>query len=222
MDQVVPKPRKAQILHAYSKKVWKLRILPTYKAQVASQRLECLRRGKTPPRSNIHLKSIVTQEKWNEETPEFREAIRLEVEGKYAKAMQEYEEAFKNIPKSGKEYDWYVPVLQTVRYSSHGNRTVTPPICRAIDQSYAVLQPLIDLVAMKYGTVATLWMAGPQGAKAEINCVRCVLCDNWVDRKTNLRIPFCLAFIPAIPSVQILRSGPRPTSTVTRRPSRAS
>lgn len=37
-----------------------------------------------------------------------------------------------------------------------------------------MLQPLVDLVAMKWGTVVSLWMAGPQGAKADINCVRCV------------------------------------------------
>lgn len=77
------------------------------------QRLEYLRQGKPLPRSNLALKLQVTRERWNQETPEFREAVQKEVQGTYDKAMEEYEEAFKNIPKSGKEYDWCVPLIRS-------------------------------------------------------------------------------------------------------------
>lgn len=108
MEQVVPKPRKAQILQVYSRRHWKRRILPLYRSRLAAQRLECLVQNKPLPRSNIRLKIQVTQEMWASETPEFQEAVRSETEATYAQSMKEYEEAFKNIPKSGKEYDWYV------------------------------------------------------------------------------------------------------------------
>lgn len=160
------------------------------------QRSEYLSLGKTPPRCNLPLKLQVTQERWNEESPEFREAVCNEVQATYDKAMEDYDEAFKNIPKSGKEYDWCVPTIYSAcRVVTDRCRT----LCRAVEQSYAVLQPLVDLIAMKFGTVATLWMAGPQGAKADINCVRCVLRNNLDAKFTHLRNWLNLVFIPEVP-----------------------
>lgn len=60
-----------------------------------------------------------------------------------------------------------------------------------MDQAYVLLQPLIDLVAMKYGTVVTLWMAGPQGAKGDINCVRYALGDDLIRYKLTFNSLQC-------------------------------
>lgn len=108
VQQVVPKPRKAQVLQVYSKRHWKKRILPIYRARLASMRLEYQIQNKPLPHSNIRLKIQVTQEKWASETPEFQEAVRQETEAMYEQSMKKYDDAFENIPKSGKEYDWYV------------------------------------------------------------------------------------------------------------------
>lgn len=108
VQQVVAKPRKAQVLQVYSKRHWRTRILPSYRAQLATQRLEYLAQNKPLPHSNIRLKIRVTQEQWALETPEFQEAVRLETEGMYEASVKAYDEAFRNIPKNGKEYDWLV------------------------------------------------------------------------------------------------------------------
>lgn len=108
VDQVILNPRKAQILQVYSRCHWKKHILLIYRAQLALLCLKYLTQNKPLPHSNICLKIKVTQEQWAAETPEFQEVVRQATEAMYEQLMKEYDEVFKNIPKSGKEYDWSV------------------------------------------------------------------------------------------------------------------
>ncbi|KZP02101.1 hypothetical protein FIBSPDRAFT_970462, partial [Athelia psychrophila] len=154
----IPKPRAKQLVHFYSKKFFDLKIKHVVDIQWPVQQQQQLLSTSQKKYTKFEFSNKVTEEMWKAEPAEVRELIRLQRNEDTQVRMKEWEDmelAKKKRPDSPESF-----------------HTV-------LSGSAAFLQPLCDLIAEKYGAVASLLLALPTSSgEIEVRSIHSGLTNN--------------------------------------------
>ncbi|KAI0058285.1 hypothetical protein BV25DRAFT_1919485 [Artomyces pyxidatus] len=138
----VEPPKKMQATHMYSKMYYETRIKPKFDVEWAELKAKKKAEGKTATKGQwIGLLGVVTRREWTFEVAEFRKEVERRVDEEYKRACEEY-------------HDKYVRDLETPE-----------EFHLALNSAYMTLQPIVDLIAKRYGMVVNLTMARPTPSK---------------------------------------------------------
>lgn len=103
---IVPKPRKPQESQFYSTKYYSDRVLPHMSEKYQAEVLAAQAEGRPAPEPHIDDRNGAARKAWNNESVEFREKVKKELEAEWKMEMEAYEQAFVEIPKEGRAYNW--------------------------------------------------------------------------------------------------------------------
>ncbi|KAI0060335.1 hypothetical protein BV25DRAFT_1839646 [Artomyces pyxidatus] len=136
VKQLVKQPRREQAVHVYSKMFWDSNIKSHFEKEWAKAIAEAGAQGKPMP-AEIDVRGRAAREQWKKESAEFQEGVKKAVEERYRVAVEDYERTYVQAPLTEEDRDWALP------------------------SAYMFLQPIVDLVARRFGMAVSLLMAGP-------------------------------------------------------------
>lgn len=96
------KPIQPRIRQFYSTKFYEKRIKPAFDARKAALTRRSVHTGEAVPR-DVKIRADVTAELWDEETPEFREEVRLVLEREHANTVEAWESSQTDSPAKSPE-----------------------------------------------------------------------------------------------------------------------
>ncbi|KAI0056874.1 hypothetical protein BV25DRAFT_1842025 [Artomyces pyxidatus] len=138
--QLVKQPRREQAVHVYSKLHWEATLKPKFQVQWAKEVAEAGRKGKEMP-VELEVRNRVIRGCWKKEEDSTRAAVLAAVESRYQSAVEDYKKTFIDAPLTDEDKEW------------------------AVSSAYLFLQPIVNMVAQRFGVVASLLMAGPVPSK---------------------------------------------------------
>ncbi|EIM85417.1 uncharacterized protein STEHIDRAFT_158053 [Stereum hirsutum FP-91666 SS1] len=148
LELVVPAPRRAQIVQFYSGRHWDDRIDAQFRNDWA-QRAEKLRaEGKEVPlKPPVDEKLRTACWCWEREDEEFRETLTRQRDEEYEREKAEYECMLRVKQGEGKTYEW------------------------SLGEAFQVLQPMAELLSLKFGLVVSIFMGAPLEADGSVRSV---------------------------------------------------
>ncbi|KAI0055935.1 hypothetical protein BV25DRAFT_1921414 [Artomyces pyxidatus] len=138
--QLVKQPRREQAVHVYSKLHWEATLKAKFHVQWAKEIAEAGRQGKEMP-VELEVRNRVIRGCWKKEEDSTRAAVIAAVESRYQAAVEDYKKTFIDTPLTDEDKEW------------------------AVSSAYMFLQPIVNMVAQRFGVVASLLMAGPVPSK---------------------------------------------------------
>ncbi|KAI0055034.1 hypothetical protein BV25DRAFT_1922152 [Artomyces pyxidatus] len=144
LQAAVEPPKRAQPWQYYSRKYYDMRVRPTVEKEWAEKVQKAAQELKPPLTKDdlfAHWVSVTRRRFQFDESREFKKALQEEIEEEYLRAMEEYHDRYVRDPSTPKQFHL------------------------ALNSCYMTLQPIVDLIARRYGMVATLTLAGPVPSK---------------------------------------------------------
>lgn len=161
------KPRMPQPIQEYTWRYWPTHISMIFNREWKAKCEKLKAEGKeVPTKIGVEDRNAVVRRLWQNESRDFQDTIKADVEQLHKEKMREYKEKMKNIPQLGKQYTWYVVVLTSIISES------LPSIRRSHQHAFALLQPLAAALQMRFGAVVSIMIAAPIQDNGEVGAVQ--------------------------------------------------
>ncbi|KAJ7686442.1 hypothetical protein B0H14DRAFT_2654290 [Mycena olivaceomarginata] len=142
LDGAPPKPQRGRIVHFYSRKYYDTRIKTRVEARLASLKRRTQNSGEAKPET-IDVVSKVTNELWDDESPEFRLKWRSRLSTSINK----------------------ISVLGRRRWRIVRGEPQRRLRRETLENAAYYLQPFVDAIQERFGMVATVLLCGPVGIR---------------------------------------------------------
>ncbi|KAJ7289820.1 hypothetical protein C8J57DRAFT_1494238 [Mycena rebaudengoi] len=150
LDGTPPRPQRPQLIQFYSRKFYEDRIRVRFEARMAGIVRRAAFTDDDMPAA-LKVRNEVTKEVWEEETEAFQQEVKTNLEREYQASLAAWKNSLADSP------------------------TKTPEEMNATLQNAAFyLQPYVDAIQERFGMCASVFLAGPIGARGGMIGVRSV------------------------------------------------